>query len=1489
MKTKAVLTILNAPNLFRQGLGFLFFIIAILTAVPAQADINSGLVAWWQFDEGQGFVAHDSSGNGLDIHIDYPQWVTGKIGTALNFDSTNYQNINTATSLDLSNASQVSVSAWFDPGPNGGSTQTLFQFGNGSNANYFILNIADSNNCSGNIYVAANGSACYGAAPSGWHHYVVTYNYDAPAIQLYIDGVLQTPTSSHGGGASTSTFSKHPFFLMGNYNAVGTIDDVRVYNRILSSADVSALYSAGSTADPSASNTINVSLTGLSSGATISGSAFAVTATATSSNANIIGVQFKIDGANMGAEVTGSPYTTTIDTTQFPNGNHILTAEAHDSNGNVTATRIPVIVYNTPPSLPSPTTETYTTFKGNLSVNWSTIEDITQTFGAKGDAERLTANTTASSTTITIDQDHVLSQADVGKVVEIFQAGAPTSGGNYQDLVTTIASVQGAQTAVLAKAPGRTVNAARTIIGTNNATAFQNAVNTAQIPVQFNTTAGSATVTVTGHTLSSQDVGLTVTLHNAVPLPNSVLNSFTSTVQSFTTQVITGNSYYTLTLNTPYYNEQASSISGYFGTNPNAYNFWVTQMVQNQWSSTVTIYPVGFTMAQVSGLPITIQDVLPTFVDLNTTISSVNTLNNTAVLAAAPNVTANGLNGSMDTDSGIVLYVPNGQYLIVPPSLLSSFSMSNESNVFFGFTITSAGIRFQGQDVHHTILLGNGAWQLDGSGQFAERGNMFDVTNPSSGPVTSNLPLEFYNLTFDGGVMQGKRYTSGQYWPASPVTGDGWDLTHDVFLDTGTAREQLYKSFINCIITHWRGEMMKDTGGSGYGYSNYTDPTQEEINDIENTSFIDGDASALNLFFTHTYNNLYVDNVAMAEEYWEGYAYGESTFLNSTIINAGIYNLQQMGNAGITVDGAELSDENTSYRIENNTFDGLFYGIYITPGAHLTIRDNRFLGGVGGVEADDAGYEGGDYEQDFLIEQNYLNGGMSVPIGINGTYQGLNTGITVRHNIGAGGGSYTMSYDIYSNNYGGVSISNTSQAQSYQPEVINDDGSNVYGFLTQNGGQTSYGASDVLTYASGTRHQITWNNGTDPWELDDSQPSTMPTFGPTPILPDPSSGPTTFSPNYIGNFPTPASTDVPATPTMLIYNFDWPGGGEPAVPLYLSRNISGLSPISIPYHQEVFVAWCNSNNISNSVGYCNSNSRVGWNLIAGPETPPAISLTSPSASANLGQGPVNIVMGASATSSSTIAKVDFYVNTYLVGTVTGNQSSYSFTLTNVTSTSFTGQTVDSSGTMQPGTINNVTPGSYLIYAKLTETNGITTFSAPVSIAVNAAIASPSITTQPLSQSVTAGDTATFTVAASSTAALTYQWQESVNNGGSWTPITGATSASYTTPITSTLDNGTQFECIVTNTTGSVTSDAATLTVPGASSSCGASCGEALSTDTSVTLQDAVAVAQYVVGLNPANFNAANAKVDGNSTVTLNDAVLIAKYVVGLITKFPAQP
>src|SRR5216684_3803306 len=94
----------------------------------------------------------------------------------------------------------------------------------------------------------------------------------------------------------------------------------------------------------------------------------------------------------------------------------------------------------------------------------------------------------------------------------------------------------------------------------------------------------------------------------------------------------------------------------------------------------------------------------------------------------------------------------------------------------------------------------------------------------------------------------------------------------------------------------------------------------------------------------------------------------------------------------------------------------------------------------------------------------------------------------------------------------------------------------------------------------------------------------------------------------------------------------------------------------------------------------------------------------------------------------------------------------------------------------------------------------------VNFAANVALVAPTITTQPANQTVTAGQTATFSVVAAGTVPLNYQWQK---NGAN---IAGATSASYTTPATTTSDSGSAFAVVVSNSTGAVTSASATLTV-----------------------------------------------------------------------------
>ena len=90
-------------------------------------------------------------------------------------------------------------------------------------------------------------------------------------------------------------------------------------------------------------------------------------------------------------------------------------------------------------------------------------------------------------------------------------------------------------------------------------------------------------------------------------------------------------------------------------------------------------------------------------------------------------------------------------------------------------------------------------------------------------------------------------------------------------------------------------------------------------------------------------------------------------------------------------------------------------------------------------------------------------------------------------------------------------------------------------------------------------------------------------------------------------------------------------------------------------------------------------------------------------------------------------------------------------------------------------------------------------------------ASPVIITQPLSQAVFVGATASFSASASGYPVPTVQWQVSADAGATWTDIPAATSTSYSFTAAY-AQNGYQYRALFTNSQGSATSNAATLTV-----------------------------------------------------------------------------
>ncbi len=121
------------------------------------------------------------------------------------------------------------------------------------------------------------------------------------------------------------------------------------------------------------------------------------------------------------------------------------------------------------------------------------------------------------------------------------------------------------------------------------------------------------------------------------------------------------------------------------------------------------------------------------------------------------------------------------------------------------------------------------------------------------------------------------------------------------------------------------------------------------------------------------------------------------------------------------------------------------------------------------------------------------------------------------------------------------------------------------------------------------------------------------------------------------------------------------------------------------------------------------------------------------------------------------------------------------------------------------TIMNIVMGDAGSYTVVATNSAGSVTSNTATLTVNAATIAPAFTTQPVSQTVTAGSSVTFTAAASGSPAPSYQWQKGGVN------ISGATSATYTIASTATGDAG-AYTVVATNSVSAVTSNTATLTI-----------------------------------------------------------------------------
>ena len=217
--------------------------VALTVVVNPKSQVQDGLLAWWKMDETAGAAAADSSGNGRAATVSGATFTTGYLSNALHFNGTG--NAATFTSPD---ADQLTVAAWVRANGQGNSQyprildtpgyRLFFRFdGQGTN----VLDFA--------TYSTSNGdwnSGMNTIRTGAWFHVAASYDRTSFANlpTLYVNGVKLPPATITSPSGTQPPYSGTGY--IGNKSGLsrawnGLIDDLRIYSRLLSNAEVQAL------------------------------------------------------------------------------------------------------------------------------------------------------------------------------------------------------------------------------------------------------------------------------------------------------------------------------------------------------------------------------------------------------------------------------------------------------------------------------------------------------------------------------------------------------------------------------------------------------------------------------------------------------------------------------------------------------------------------------------------------------------------------------------------------------------------------------------------------------------------------------------------------------------------------------------------------------------------------------------------------------------------------------------------------------------------------------------------------------------------------------------------------------------------------------------------------------------------------------------------------------------------------------------------------
>jgi hypothetical protein len=222
----------------RFGYTFAIAIGLISSSLLFAQDIETGLVAYWNFNEGIGIIAYDSAGTNDGNLVGDPEWIQGPptYGHAIALDGSDWidcgTNPNLAITRDITISFWIKVDELINPYTNilsKGNDSYKFQVRYPNSEIVFDCNI-------GRV------SSVHSISDGKWHHVVGVYDYDYNGLRLYFDGSEEANQYVTGEIKQNS----HPLLIGANEQIPDSemnlmIDEVRIYNRALSAVDILGL------------------------------------------------------------------------------------------------------------------------------------------------------------------------------------------------------------------------------------------------------------------------------------------------------------------------------------------------------------------------------------------------------------------------------------------------------------------------------------------------------------------------------------------------------------------------------------------------------------------------------------------------------------------------------------------------------------------------------------------------------------------------------------------------------------------------------------------------------------------------------------------------------------------------------------------------------------------------------------------------------------------------------------------------------------------------------------------------------------------------------------------------------------------------------------------------------------------------------------------------------------------------------------------------